>query len=326
MKPEEAADAAKLATGLTAGMRGGPAVAEDGQVIGFLAPEANSGPPPATAGRLVDARAIREVLSAQNITPRRGPADSSFEAAMHAFKNGGFAAAIPGFKATLDVFPGHAMAASNLAVSEQNVASGAPGPASPVAGGPAATSATGSATGFPWTAVLLVVAVLVLAAVATLVLRRRRQASAAGGVTPSPGTPKPREGHPAAPSRPGAGGRERQAAPSVATSSRPGTGAVAVIEDGGAGRGGGASPSRAGPARSGPPTSTSTPRQGPAAAVSDGANRPSRASAVPTPAPSSRRDSSSGPATEHGPTFCTSCGVHLAPHYRYCPRCGGATG
>ncbi|MCW2618812.1 MAG: zinc ribbon protein [Modestobacter sp.] len=324
LKPDETADAAKLAAGLRAGMRGGPVVAEDGQVIGFLQPEANSGPPPATAGRLVDARAIRDVLSAQKITPRRGPADSSFEAAMHAYKNGGFAAAIPNFQATLDVFPGHAMAANDLAVSQQNVASGAPGPATPAGGGQATTSAAGSPGGFPWTVVLLAIAaVLVLAGVAALVLRRR-QASAAGGTTPSPGTPRPREGQPAAPSRPGAGGHERQAAPSVAGGSR--AGAVAVIEESGAGRGGAASPSRAGPTHTGSAPSTSIPRQGPAAAVGDGTKGPSRASAAPKPAPSSRRDASHEPAGEDGPAYCTSCGTHLAPHYRYCPRCGGATG
>jgi hypothetical protein len=326
LTPDETADVVKLADGLKAGMRGGPAVAEDGQVIGFLEPEANSGPPPATAGRLVDAKAIRDALSAQKITPRRGPADSSFEAAMHAYKNGGFAAAIPNFKATLAVFPGHALAATNLAVSEQNVAAGTPGATSP-AGGPGATSATGSAAGFPWTVVLLAIAaVLLLAAVSTLVLRRRRHASAMHGEAPSSGTSMPGEGQPGAPPGPAAGGHERQAAPSVATGSGSASGAVAVIDGGGSGRGGSAARSRAGPAPSGSAPSRSIPRQGPAAAVGEGSHRPSRASAAPTPTPSSRRDASSEPTTEDGPAFCTSCGTHLAPHFRYCPRCGGATG
>jgi hypothetical protein len=348
---EETKAAVRLAAGLTAGMRGGPVVAEEGQVIGLLAPEAGSGPPPAAPGGLVDVGAIRGVLSAEGITPRRGPVDTSFEAAMHAYKNGGSAAAIPNFKAALALFPGHAMAANNLAQAEQNVAAGAPGAASPARGDPAATSATGSATGVPWTVVLLAVAaVLLLAAVATLVLRRRRHASAAGGVTPSPvaavaalvlrlrrhasaaggvtpspGTPRPTEGRPAAPSRHATGGREPQAVPSVATGSGSGSGAVAVIEGGGMG-GGAASPSRAGPAPSGSAPSRSNPGRGPAAAVGDGSHRASRASAAPTPVPSSRRDASAEPAPEDGPAFCTSCGAHLAPTYRYCPRCGGATG
>jgi hypothetical protein len=237
---DEMKDAVRLPDALRAGMRGGPVLAEDGRVIGLLEPEANSGPPPATAGRLVDAGAIQDVLSAEGITPRRGPVDTSFEAAMHAFKNGGFAAAIPNLEATLAVFPGHAMAATNLAVAKEKVASGAPGPATPAAGD-RGTPATGSASDVPWTVVLLAVAaVLVLAAVATPVLRRRRRtsagggvtpspvaavatlfrrlrphASAAGGVAPSPGTPRPREGQPATSSRPSTGARERQVAPTV---------------------------------------------------------------------------------------------------------------
>jgi hypothetical protein len=327
MPPDEAAGNVALADSLKNGIHGGgPVVAEQGQVIGFLVPDANSGPPPATAGRLVDARAINEVLSAAKVTPRRGPVDTSFEKAMHAFKNGGFAAAIPDFKAALAVFPGHALANRNLAVSEQNVASGSPGTA-PSADSPAATSAAGSAGGFPWTVVLLAVAaVLVLAAVAVLLLRRRRQ-GADGGVTPAPGKPRPAEGRPAAPSRSAAVGHEHRAVSNVATTStsgsKPGSkagpepgsasppAAVGVLEGGGSGRGGAPSHSRAGPAPSGSPPPRSSPGKGPAAAVGDGAHRPSRVSATPAP-----RDA---------PVFCTSCGLHLAPHYRYCPRCGEAT-
>ena len=311
---DETKVAAQLADGLTAGMFGGPVVAEQGQVVGFLVPEAGSGPPPAAAGRLVDVGAIRGVLSAGGVTPRRGPVDTSFEAAMHAYKNGGFAAAIPSFKAALALFPGHAMAANNLAEAEKNVAGGTAGAAATPNGGPGA----GSDTGSPWTVVLLaVVAALLLAAVAALVLRRRRRASAAGADTPSPGTPRPREGPPT-------GGRERQAVPSVATGSRSGPGAVAVVEEGGSGPGGGPSPSRAGPAPSGSALSRSGAGQGPAVAVGDSSRRASRASAA--PAPSSRRDASVKPATGDRPVFCTSCGAPLAPGHRYCGHCGEAAG
>jgi hypothetical protein len=359
LNDEEAAENVALAGALTAGMRGGPVVAEKGQVVGFLAPEADSGPPPAAPGRLVDATAIHEVLTAQGITPRRGPVDQSFEAAMHAFKNGGFAAAIPSFKAALALFPGHAIAANDLAVAEQNVASGSPGAAPPATGDPAARSATGS--GLPWAVVLLVVAAaLVLAAVATLFLRRRRQASATGGVSPSPGTPRPRAGQTAAPSRPATGGPERQAVPSAATGPGSGSapGGVAVIEGGGSGRGGSASPGRAGPAPSGSALSKSVPGQGRAAPVGEGPRQSSRAPvgegsrqssrapvgegsrqssrapvgegsrqasrASAAPAPASHRDAAHGPAREDQPAFCTSCGAHLAPHHRYCGRCGVA--
>jgi hypothetical protein len=353
MTEEETATAARLADGLKNGMHGGPVLAEGGQVIGLLEPEAGSGPPPAAAGRLVDVGAIRDVLTAEGVAPRRGPVDTSFEAAMHAYKNGGFAAAIPNFKAALALFPGHAMAANNLAEAERNVAPGATGAAPPAEGNTAVT-ATGSAADVPWTIVLSVAALLLVATVATLALRRRR-ASAAGGVTPSPGTAKAREGQSAAPSgtgrpreaqsaapsgtvrpreaqhaapsgtvKPKEGQRERQAVSSVATGS--GSGAGSVIEGVGSGRAGAASPSRSGPAPSGSAPSRSVPGQAPAAAVGDGSPRTSRASAAPPLAPTARRDASSEPATENRPAFCTSCGAHLAPDHRYCSRCGGAAG
>jgi hypothetical protein len=124
-------------------MGGGPVLDEKGEVVGFLTPEAGSGRPPAAAGRLVNVVAIRAALSKEGVTPRRGPVDGTFEAAMHAFKNGGFAAAIPGFKAALAIFPGHAMAATNLAVAEKNVASGTPGAAAPALGSKPATVSPG---------------------------------------------------------------------------------------------------------------------------------------------------------------------------------------
>jgi hypothetical protein len=192
----ETKDAVQLAAALPAGMRGGPVVAEQGQVVGFLEPEAGSGPPPATAGRLVDAGAIRDVLSADGVTPRRGPVDTSFEAAMHAFKNGGFAAAVPNFKATLALFPGHALAANNRAEAERNVAAGEPGPAPP-----GDDQVAGSGAGFPWTVVLIAVAVVLL-------LGR----GDAGPAPPAPGLRRGR-GYPVTGDAPAPGGPARHAVP-----------------------------------------------------------------------------------------------------------------
>jgi hypothetical protein len=325
---DEAAAAVRLAPAVQAGLRGGPVLAEQGQVIGFLEPEANSGPPPATAGRLVDVGTILQVLTAARVTPRRGPVDTSFEAASHAFKNGGFAASIPNLKKTLELYPGHALAAANLAVAEQNVAEGKPGEAPPGDGNQAAT---GSGAGFPWTVVLSAVAgVLLLAAVALLVLRRRRQASAAGGAarspkpgspkpgspkpgSPKPGSPKPgsampRDGEPAAPSRPATGQRERQRAPSVVTGSR--AGAVSVNEGDASGPGGAASPSRDVSAPSAARPSRSVPGQRLADAAGDGSRGASRSVAA--------------PAAEARPLFCTFCGARLGPHHKFCGQCGGA--
>jgi hypothetical protein len=323
LNAQETAAAVRLASGLTAGMRGGPVLDEQGQVIGLLTPEAGSGPPPAAPGRLVGIGAIRTVLSKEGVTPRRGPVDSSFDAAMHAFKNGGFAAAVPGFKAALAIFPGHAMAAANLAVAEKKVASGTPGAAAPAVGGKSATGTTGSRPSFPWTVVLLAVAaVLLLAAAATLVLRQRHSTNVPGGPAPSPGTPKPKEGQSAVPPRSADGGGRSEMVPGKGS----GPGAVAVIERGGSGRSGAASPSRAGPGPSAAAPPGSNPGKSPAAAHGDGSLRASRATAAPTSVPSSRREPSLEPGTNNGLAFCTQCGAHLAPHHRYCGRCGGAAG
>jgi hypothetical protein len=305
-----------LAAGLTTGMRGGPLVAESGRVVGFAVPEADSGPPPAAPGRLVDAGAIREVLDAAGVVPRQGPVDASFERASHAFKNGGFAAAIPNLEDTLELFPGHALAAANLAEAQQNVAAGTPGAAPPAEGGSAATA---DGAGFPWTVVLsAVAAVLVLAAVALIVLRRRRTASGPGGAvrggTPSPGPPKPgtgkpgaakpatvksretrpRDGTPGSPSRSATGLRERPKVPSGVT----GAGAVSVIESRGASPG--AAPS------------TSVPEQRAADAAGDGSRSASQALVA--------------PSAEDSQAFCTDCGAALGPHHKFCGRCGRPTG
>lgn len=336
---DETKAAVQLGGNLRTGMDGGPVLGEQGQVIGFLAPDAGSGLPPAAPGRLVDVGMIRVVVSAQGVTPRRGPVDTSFEAAMHAFKNGGFAAAVPSFKAALALFPGHAMAARNLAVAEKNIAAGTPGAASPAAAGSAGGSATRSAASFPWAVVLLgVAAVLLLAAVAMLVLRRRRRPATPSGGPAPPGTPTPRQGPPSAPSRTATGAGEHQAVPSAAAAgSGPGSRGVAVIERSWSGRGGAASPSRVGAAPSGSAPPTSVPGQRPASAVGDGARAAARASAVaegspqavhpsaaPAPVPGSRRVAPLEPTPEDERAFCTWCGAPLVPHHRYCGRCGVA--
>jgi LPXTG-motif cell wall-anchored protein len=300
-----------LAARLKAGMRGGPLVAESGRVVGFAVPEADSGPPPATPGRLVDAAAIQKVLKEAGVTPRPGPVDTTFERASHNFKNKAYADSIPDLKQTLELFPGHAVATADLAVAEQNVAQGNPGPATPAEGSPAAT---GSGATSPWIVVLAVAAaVLVLAAVALIVLRRRRKASGPGDGsrdgTPPPGPPKPpsgkpgtvktregtpREATPGSPSRTEAGLRERPKVPSGVA----GAGAVSVIEGRGAEHGG--SPSR------------SVPGQRAAGAAGEGSPGESRASAT--------------PAAEDSQAFCTYCGAALGTHHKFCGRCGRPTG
>jgi hypothetical protein len=301
---KEAAAAVELAAGLKAGMRGGPLVSERGEVIGFLVSDADSGPPPAASGRLVDVSAIRKVLIAEKITPRQGPVDSTFEAASHNYKNKEYAAAIPNLEKTVELFPGHAIAAANLADAKAQVAAGTPG-ASPSTQASAAAG-SGSTNGFPWLLVLLVVAALLLLAVAVALLlrrRRRQEPTPAGGLPTPPRTPKPREGQPAGAPRPAAGGRDGRAVPSSAVPG-PGAGGVAVIE------GGGSSPSRVGPAPSGAP-SRAVAGHAPATDARDASRRASRVS----PAPATGRSA-----------FCTSCGSPLAAEHRFCGRCGAPAG
>ncbi len=300
---KEAKAAVDLAAGLEAGMRGGPLVAENKQVIGFLVVDADSGPPPAAPGRLVDVGAIREVLEAEGITPRQGPVDSTFEAASHNYKNKEYAAAIPNLEKTLELFPGHAIAAANLADAKAQVAAGTPGPSPTAQTDPAGTA---SADGFPWLLVVLVVAaVLLLAVVAALLLRRRRRGepTPTGGAPTPPRAPKPREGQPAPASGPVAGVRDGQVVPSPAAPG-PGDGGVAVMA------GGGSSPSRVGPAPSGAP-SRAVAGQASATGTRDGSRRVSRVA----PAPATGRSA-----------FCTSCGSPLAAEHRFCGRCGAPAG
>lgn len=326
---KETKAAIDLAKALPAGLRGGPAIGEQGQVVGFFVPEEDSGPPPAEPGRLVDAATIREVLSATEITPRRGPVDSSFEAAMHAYKNGGYAAAIPGLEATLELFPGHAMAVAGLADSEAQVAAGSSGPAAPGQDGSAATAA---ASGISWWVVLAVVAaVLVLAVVGAVLLRRRRAAPPAGSGRPAHG-PTGGNGRPPGPSRAASGPPERQAVPGAAggpvqgQGQGPGsrTGAVAVMERGGPAPGGPAA-GRGEPAPPGSAHSRALPLQVPSAA-GDGARGNSRVFQSPSSVPAPRRDAPAEPGAENRPIFCTTCGTQLAPQHRFCGRCGGAVG
>jgi hypothetical protein len=305
---KETAASVELAAGLKAGMRGGPLVSEKGVVIGFLVPDAHSGPPPAAPGRLVDVTAIRKVLAAEKITPRQGPVDSFFEAASHNYKNAEYAAAIPNLEKTLQLFPGHAIAAVDLAVAKAKVAAGTPGASPAAQESPAPSSA--STGGFPWLPVVLAVVALLLLGIAALLLirrRRGREPTPAGGVPTPPKTPRPREGRPAHASGPAAGGRD---GPVAAGPAVPGTGAggVAVMA------GGGSAPSRAGSTPSVAPARAGA-RNAPTAGPGDVSRRVSRVSPAPAQGAAPGRSA-----------FCTSCGSPLAPEHRFCGRCGAPAG
>jgi hypothetical protein len=108
---------ASLSSGIRAGMVGGPAVGERGQVVGFLRDRsAGTG---AGADRpadlvLVGPETIRAALTTAGITPHRGPTDGAYENAMHNYKNKLYAASVPSLSQVLRLYPGHALAKQAL--------------------------------------------------------------------------------------------------------------------------------------------------------------------------------------------------------------------
>jgi hypothetical protein len=105
----------KLSKAIIAGVWGGPVVGATGLVSGFLQVRDN----PAHDPYLIDVKEIRKALAAVKVQPHQGPTDTVFEAAMHNFKNKGYGAAIPSLKATLDLYPGHAVAARDLDIARR---------------------------------------------------------------------------------------------------------------------------------------------------------------------------------------------------------------
>jgi len=101
------------ATALTNGLRGGPVVGEHGQVVGFLSEGKDQDGKDNLV--LVGPTAIRAALTATGIDPHRGPTDTVYENAMHNYKNKLYTPAIPSLAQTLKLYPGHALAAEQLA-------------------------------------------------------------------------------------------------------------------------------------------------------------------------------------------------------------------
>ena len=80
--------------------------------------------PGSDAPPLVSIASVLPVLAKAGVSPHGGPVDASFEAAMHLFKNNGYAASIPSFTKALELFPGHFLASRNLAIAKQRSGSG----------------------------------------------------------------------------------------------------------------------------------------------------------------------------------------------------------
>ncbi|MGZ4634039.1 hypothetical protein [Oryzihumus sp.] len=314
--------------------------------------------PPAATPRLVTAAAITAALRAASITPHRGPVDTSFEQAMHLFKNRGYAGSIPGFRNALALFPGHYLATQNLAIATKLRGSSVSQPGQL----PGQAAADTSTSVSPWlVAGLVLLGLVLLGLVAWAVLRRRRAPGPSTPVAPAAAAP---QGTPPAPAmatagvagaaagspRPGAasGAGPAGARPSGAAASRPLSGPGAPRP--------GAQPSGPVPPPTAPspgssPPAQAGPRPAPAGAAVGG--RPPGASAVrpggsgPVPSPSGPgpvRTPASGPAgppsSASGPgrppasapatpgggartrNFCTTCGGRLTPGDRFCGWCG----
>jgi hypothetical protein len=329
---DDVKDAAKLKAALENGFAGGPVVAERGQVVGLL-------PGPVAAGKaapdLVTVAAILPVLKSAGISAHGGPVDTSYEAAMHLFKNGAYAAAIPSFTKALELFPGHYRARANLAVAQERAKNGGGGNAAPVPGGPSGTETAAGSTGFPWllAAGIGLGALLLAAGVVALVRRSRSRTDEHDTQPPAPprapvavGATGAAAGRAAAPGSPSRASTGPVGPPRAAGPASPGPAAGA---GGGAGAGTG-SPAAAGarpgaPGAAGRPGSPSGPgtgrQQAPPAGVRPGAPaQPSRP--VARAQASSVQQASAAQVSTAGFRFCTSCGGRLAAQHQFCGWCG----
>jgi cytoskeletal protein RodZ len=332
LTPDEAASNAALAKAVHEGLAGGPLVAERGQVVGLFTPPTDSdGSAPA---HLVPAADIRAALEKSGATVQGGPVDASFEAAMHQFKNKGYAASIPNFTAALQLFPGHLLATQNLAEAKSQAGTAVPDAA---VGSAAAASDGGAGTVLMW--IGIVVLVLLLAAAGWWLLRRRRRPAAP---PPKPATAGPAR---AQASRAGQSVSQVRGSRAAASPSRPGTSPPSPSPR-----------STPPPARSGPapaPAEKTSPRPDGARAAQDsqrpapagapraatGARRVAATSApgsptdAPVPAPRPVSSSSAPSAAAASPAsqarsspsrvrFCTSCGAKVEDGHRYCSSCG----
>jgi hypothetical protein len=155
----------KLVTAIAAGIWGGPVVGETGDTTGFL--QVRPGPDGKQVPYMTDVGAIRKALAAARVEAHQGPTDAVFEAAMHNYKNKSYAAAIPSLKETLNLYPGHALAAQYLRIAEakQGTAEDATGRQSDVKGISVETDGMSLGTIAVVAGLLLVAALVALGAV-----------------------------------------------------------------------------------------------------------------------------------------------------------------
>jgi len=290
-------DLAALEPLLRQGYRGGPVVGETGKVVGFFSstqPQHGdaSGPP-----RFVDVATIHSVLKAAQVTARRGPTDTAFENAMHAFTNSEYAASIPSLQTTVRLSPGHFAATENL-----RIANARKGTAADKTGLGAAVVAPGSpGGGVPWWWAAAAAAFLALLIAVMLLVRARRASSAPPPATARPaGSATPSR----APAPSGGTGKSR------ARSSPDGPAQPAPPPD--------ARASRAEASRGAPVMSPSR---------SPGGNSVSAGPGVGSSAAEARSGSAAAASVGGSVhTFCTNCGSRLAANHQFCGWCGHPVG
>ncbi len=289
---QDVKDAARLKAALHEGLEGGPVLAERGQVIGLLPSPAAPG---SAAPALVGVASILPVLQKAGVSPHGGPADTSFEAAMHLFKNGGFAASVPGFTKALELFPGHFLASRNLAIAKQRAASGATASGTHGSGAAheaaAADDTSGSGLGWLWPGLLIAMTLLVAGAVLFLVLRGRR--TPVGALAGGPERGRPSSGGRRPPGAPGSPG-----VPPSGGSRAPGAGAAGAAEAAAAGTAAGMAAARA---------SRPTHRPDPAHRPDQGHRPdPARAASPVGATPSARPRTAAPPSTGSAATSATA--------------------
>jgi hypothetical protein len=333
LKPDEAENSKKFETTLRANPSfvGGPVTDDKGAVVGLV-------PRPMSAGQaapdLVPLAEIQDILQASGVTPRISPVDSSYEAAMHEFKNDGFAAALPNLEQTVKLFPGHAPATANLAVAKAKVASGQgrPSPTRTTAGG-----VSGQAD-VPWLlvggAALLIVG---LGAVAVALVLRRGRRRGEGPEAPHPAAVPVAAGvgatSRAAPSgTPRQSGQPSRAVPTGHGTLPPPSPSSRVAPPGqpsGQPAGQPARPAASGqPSRQGSPGSAAQPPRATSGQASALRQRPDA-----KPAQAGERTASAAAGAGAQPSalsgqvrFCTSCGGQLSSQHKFCSWCGQPVG
>ena len=277
---------------LSGGLQGGPVAGEIGQVVGMIsATPVPNGQPAAAGPTLIRTDAIRAVLAKLPVVNTHGLADGNYESAMHKFHNQGFAASIPGFRNALAAYPGHFLAAQNLAIAVANTKAGKGGPSGQPS--PPPTSGGTHARGLQWWVWLVIGVALLLAAVGVGALIRHQRRHPPEDHEPSskatPGSPAPDPPRqPVGAARTGA----RPSSPGASNGSQPAPGG---------------SPSRAGQ---------------PSAAAGMGMRAGPAARSDPALMSRPAASDIGGSAVANAPEFCTNCGGRLARHHQFCGWCG----